>query len=1326
MNEFRRALDEYLAGRHEMKAVERELNLSLARHPPFAAAHGAYVEALFRGGHIGGEIYLALVQTIRTFQQSQLPGSTAAGVETDKTQLRALRPPEMAPGDARRGTDSDTGRDAATAADDADKTRFRAPQPFASRGGAAQGSAAVGAAQDGVNEHGMAEGGWAQAGLAQIGPVPTWSDPNARGAIKGRFVLDSELGSGSLGVVFRACDLRKEEAQDRSPYVAIKILNDTIRHDPAALQVLQSEARKAQSLAHPNVVAIHNFHRDETIAFLVMELLEGERLDRLIQRVAGRGLATTQALRFTRDICGAMAYAHGQGVVHTDFKPSNAFLTREGVVKVFDFAIARARRTGAVEGSTTPAVTALRGNSQSGYASCELLQGLEPDPRDDVYAVACVTYELLTGKHPFDEKSAIQARAAQLVAAPAPGLSRGQWRTLQKGLAFQRAQRPASALEFLNGIRPPQRAPTLYLGMGAAAVAVVVIAAVVIPGQVGRYREQSRIAALATGSGARIEPLLPLLRSMQPTQRNAILANEDAHAGLIRYFEGQIAAASDVTKGKYDFPRSEALAAELTALLPDSAAVKDLSDAVFGRKNDEIKRQSDRFDADLARGLLIEAQGPENIEAVLAIVRRIDPGHPLLHDPRLPIAHAAQARLALQRSNPGLAQGLVDGGLRLHPDDATLRDLHDETQRAARTQQLVGRVAELEGSLGALLAARASLTDYEARRPAIAELRSIAPHSAVLAHVQEAVQRAMEREIQEFASQHKGDDAQQLLSRYADLASPEFVEGKRQQLRQTPDGRRAAATQGATPQRDVAAAAIEGRIDALVRSRAATEIWDAELNRELQQLGAYLPPADPYVVQVKAAAAAVYLDNERLLRREQRLAEAGRMLERARGYAPQSVGVTTEDKLLAEARERQSSEVRLHERLAQLEALKQKLIDQAQANEVTEAQASLTELRANLPADDAFMTQAAPEALARSYLRLAASAARDGRFENAVTLVDHAAEVAPGLAELAAARERYVRYAAFDQRIAAHALTDSRAIRAALEELAKLDKEGATLLKQRLGRALANRGRPAPVTPAPVTPATNPGADLPAAGTTAASDSPLALERDAAESAAAGQPVGPPRAVEAAPLIPGVACKAGLAGLGRRKQGICFDGFAGGRGPDMVVIVAPLGGRAFAMGRTEVSNADYSLYCLRSGRCSRTAGLPTYPVTAISLADAQAYVEWLSQVTGASYRLPADAEWMYAIRAQHGKAYRSPANCVSEFDDNRVRSSTLHAILSGTPNNWGLYNYTGNAQEWVRAGSSVAVRGGAYVDNASQCRTSRPHSGSADPITGFRLLRELK
>jgi formylglycine-generating enzyme required for sulfatase activity len=70
----------------------------------------------------------------------------------------------------------------------------------------------------------------------------------------------------------------------------------------------------------------------------------------------------------------------------------------------------------------------------------------------------------------------------------------------------------------------------------------------------------------------------------------------------------------------------------------------------------------------------------------------------------------------------------------------------------------------------------------------------------------------------------------------------------------------------------------------------------------------------------------------------------------------------------------------------------------------------------------------------------------------------------------------------------------------------------------------------------------------------------------------------------------------------------------------------------------------------------------------------------------------------------------------------------LDAVLSGTPNSWGLYNYAGNAQEWVRTGGSVAAKGGAYTDNMSQCSpaTSRPHSGGADAITGFRVLREIK
>jgi serine/threonine protein kinase/uncharacterized protein YciI len=1609
MNQFRRALDDYLAGRHDLSAVERELHVSLARQPQLAAAHGAYIEALYRSGRIAGEIYVGMAQTIRSFQQTQSrAGAPAAAptpapsepvapappdAQTDKTQFRAPKVAASTPAPApATGTPSSTDSGA-------EKTQFRAPRvatpapapaaPQVPPGGRPDPSwsPATGSStgsHTGASLTGGTTGGGRSTGSSTWGTTGSWTDANSAplvtgDVVKGRFVLEEELGRGGMGIVFKARDLRKEEAQDRNPFVAVKLLNEEFKRHPESLKALQRESRKAQSLAHPNVVTVYDFDRDGSNVYMVMELLEGESLDRLIKRMRGTGVETAEALRIVRDICRAMAYAHERGIVHSDFKPANTFLTREGVVKVFDFGIARAaKRADNSSGSVTLFDPSTLGALTPAYASCEMIEGLEPDARDDVYAIACVAYELLTGSHPFDRKSAVQARDAGLVAKAPQSLSRVQWRALQRGLAFQREARSASALELLNGLLPPKRSPAVVIGAAAAVVAVIVIAAVVVPNQITRYRDQSRAAALASGSAARIEPVLPQLRTMDSAQRNAVLANDEAKAGLIRYFGSQITAASDVRSGAGDFQRAEALVAELRGFLPDSAAVKEISDRLVSQKSDEIKRQSDRFDSDLARGLLIPAQGGENIEAVLAIVRRIDPGHPLLHDPRLPGAYAAQARLALQRSDLALAQMLVERGLSVSPGDVTLSDLRDQAAGATHSRQIATRVAELERSLGALMTARAGLAEYAAKRAEIAELNSTAPQSPVLAQVQQAVQQLIQPQVQDLVAHQRYDDAQKLLLQYADVVSPAFEENGRQQLtaarvtlqnrlaaindaitdavgqrrlgagvrggaeqhlaelmaagadadqlnaardqiaqgymrmaaearersawadahrfldagialkpttsmqqllqqaaqqtaeaerlakvqldaaqrrevaaqrareetdmraqlaaglrqpqlslddarrlaglvdtlaargandapvtgaklelqkrlaqsaasisaaqgaasaakfaeqavavfpdsqvlRQTLDGLRTAVANGVAQQRDSAVADIKKQIDGLLRQGVQSDSWDVQLKGQLQKLTVYLAPSDPYFNQTAAAASAAYLNQARQLRESQRLTEAGRMLDRARAYAP-SAQVAAEDKLLADARTRQASDAASRERTARLEALKQKLRDQAQANEVNEAQASLTTLRDNLPANDAFLTQEGPQAIAHSYLRLASGALRDASVARAASLIDRGREVVPGIPDLDAAQQRYARYATLDHQVSSDAQPNAAAIRRELDQLAKASSADTAIVRQRLARTLVDRiksaadaasaerltttarelfpdepgvqalaasaGRPrtpvATPTEAPATLVSTP-AVLPQSPT---APPPAATQTGSPATTAPAVPVT--TSISAQAPLPSGACGTQLAGYGRRKQGICFDALAsGGRGPDLVVIPAPPGGAAFAIGRTEVSNADYALYCSHAGHCGPASGASSNPVTAISIADAQHYLEWLSRQTGATYRLPTDAEWTHAANAQGGSADRSSVNCVIEIDGKRIRGFALDTVLSGGPNNWGLYNYAGNAQEWVRTGASIAARGGAYTDNVSDCTAamSRPHSGNADAVTGFRVLRELK
>ena len=215
------------------------------------------------------------------------------------------------------------------------------------------------------------------------------------------------------------------------------------------------------------------------------------------------------------------------------------------------------------------------------------------------------------------------------------------------------------------------------------------------------------------------------------------------------------------------------------------------------------------------------------------------------------------------------------------------------------------------------------------------------------------------------------------------------------------------------------------------------------------------------------------------------------------------------------------------------------------------------------------------------------------------------------------------------------------------------------------------------------------------------------------------------------PVVPGQ-CVESLAGYGSKSRAACYDTLDGGtRGPTMVVI--PAGGDAakpFAIGKYEVSVADYNTYCKLSGKCPASAGgNPSMPVTGISLKDAEAYAAWLtaSNKDKAKYRLPTGAEWEHAANANGALPSQSDFNCRVESGGNVIKGLGLVDAQSGAPNGWGLINFVGNAQEWVTGSGGVAARGGAFEDPLTRCGVtfSKPHNGNADPVTSFRLVREL-
>ena len=277
--------------------------------------------------------------------------------------------------------------------------------------------------------------------------------PQAGDVIKNRFVLETKLGAGGMGTVFKALDRVRQEAQDREPYVAIKLLSDAFRRLEISAIALQREAKKALSLSHPNIVRVYDFDKDGDLTFMTMEYLSGRSFDRIIKDPGFTGLPLTAVLKYMRPVADALGYAHSRGIVHSDFKPSNVFVTDDGQVKVIDFGIARAvRRAGAGDAEQTVFDPSALGALTLPYASPEQIAGLDPDPRDDIFAAACVTYELLTGRHPFERKASATARAEGLAPARIESLSRGQWEALRQALAFDRAARTPSIEAFVDGL----------------------------------------------------------------------------------------------------------------------------------------------------------------------------------------------------------------------------------------------------------------------------------------------------------------------------------------------------------------------------------------------------------------------------------------------------------------------------------------------------------------------------------------------------------------------------------------------------------------------------------------------------------------------------------------------------------------------------------------------------------------------------------------------------------------------------------------------------------------------------------------------------------
>src|SRR5689334_16920829 len=315
--------------------------------------------------------------------------------------------------------------------------------------------------------------------------------PLTSGAKLGPYEIQSPLGAGGMGEVYRARDTRL--GRD----VALKILPESFAREADRLHRFEQEARAVAALNHPNILAVFDIGESNGSPYLVSELLDGETLRVVLDRGA---IPPRRAIDYAVQIAQGLAAAHEKGIVHRDLKPENVFVTKDARIKILDFGLAKvaqkasaATSDGATMTSSHTAMGVVMGTAS--YMAPEQVRGEQVDARTDIFAFGAVLYEMVSGKRAFRRDTAAETMTAVLKEDPPeltdtghpvpPSLDRIVRRCLEKNpeQRFQSAKDLSFALSALSGtdsstvaraVAGPRKLPTWIL----AAAAIVLLLAV--------------------------------------------------------------------------------------------------------------------------------------------------------------------------------------------------------------------------------------------------------------------------------------------------------------------------------------------------------------------------------------------------------------------------------------------------------------------------------------------------------------------------------------------------------------------------------------------------------------------------------------------------------------------------------------------------------------------------------------------------------------------------------------------------------------------------------------------------------------------------------
>ncbi|SIO55314.1 serine/threonine-protein kinase [Paraburkholderia phenazinium] len=815
-------------------------------------------------------------------------------------------PPGHAASSARSLSDSDAGSEAESDADDFELTRVQSARSghqhaLASVHGADADATVVKPASSANSRrtgtgNSAADGSLNRASWQSLAEVQSVEHASVGMLLKGRFLLERELGRGGMGVVYLAKDERKVEARDRDPYVAVKVLNDEFRRHPDALIALQREARRAQRLADDHIVHVYDFDKDGTIVYMTMEYIDGTDLRTLIRERASGGMPFDEAWPLIEGMAHALQRAHASGIVHSDFKPGNVMVTRDYVAKVFDFGIARAGMSGAgAVGEQTVFDAGTLGALTPAYASLEMIEGAHPAVRDDVYALGCVIFELLTGSHPFDRHSADVAMKEGRQPPVVAGLSRRQQKALCDAVAFHGEERPHSVEALIDGLRRRSTSERLAPYVGTAlAVAALAAGGAMLHTQMRHRQLETAIERLAAANPQHYvneNQMMTALDALGEDERErAVLDQSEA---IQAFLLERLDAYWNPTLGRFDYGAVRHVFELRDRLKLFSPTFDGRRKRIEDERNDLLGRLGGDLDQASERDALFEDQ-PGSAAEILERIRALDPGSALLKNSQLESKYDAAIGQSIDLGQLDKARSRMTLALQLFPDSMLLQQRH---------AQLDAAVADAAAHPDAH-ANRASVDD--ARRA----LTQLAARPAASSEWLDAVTSAM--------SSLRGDDApetEQAIEMLVDgiITAAEKVNdpGQAQQyldlvqagLRYAPRSTALAA------QRDRMQDLLQQqKIDQQIASGDPASLMDAvrlaaSANDGPRALTAFerlrtLQPSDPFVsAEGRQLVAAAFLGNARALCQQGLLADAAKT-------AAQGAGALSDDARLSNAAQR--------------------------------------------------------------------------------------------------------------------------------------------------------------------------------------------------------------------------------------------------------------------------------------------------------------------------------------------------------------------------------------------------------------------------------------